>query len=70
MPLDANQPHEAELLDKYMRFASSIEGPPHFYALEARDSILARTEGAAVISDDNVASEWKARFEFPITANE
>lgn len=69
-PLDLTLPRDQELLARFMQFADTIDGPPVFLGLERRESILKKTDGLTTITDDNVASEWKARFKFPLIGNE
>lgn len=69
-PLDPAQRTDADLLSRFMQFADTIDGPSVFAGLERRDALLERTRGATLITDDNVGSEWKARFKFPVIGDE
>lgn len=68
--LDPSKPNEKELLDRFMQFADTADGPWVFSGLERRDAILARTQDVTVITDDNMASEWLARLKFPLVGDE
>ena len=70
MALDPSKPYEKELLDRFMQFADTADGPWVFSGLERRDAILARTQDVTVITDDNMASEWLARLKFPLVGDE
>ena len=42
-----------------MKFADTVNAPPEPEGIESRDSVLARTQVATVITDDNMAAEWR-----------
>ncbi len=61
--LDLSREADRKAWDDAMELADSIRAvPPEDYGLESRDSLLARTDGARVITDDNMASEWRELF--------
>lgn len=37
------------------------EAAPSYYAMESRSSILLRTEGVPIVTDDNMGTEWKLK---------
>lgn len=57
--MDLSRPADRETMDKVMGLVESIADAEYdFYAMETRSSILARTEGARIITDDNMGTEW------------
>lgn len=53
--------------DELVSYADTINAPPVAEGLESRDAVLARTQLATVITDDNMAAEWRKvlRFQEP-----
>jgi spermidine synthase len=49
-------------LDALLRFADSIDRPPEDYGLESRESLVSRMGDGTVITDDNMACEWREYF--------
>lgn len=65
--LDLSGAPEQEAFARLMQFPDlAHEGPYQFWSLETRDRILARTAGATIITDDNMACEWKSPLSFPV----
>ena len=48
-----------KFFDDLVSYADTINAPPESEGLEAGPSVLARTSGATVITDDNMAAEWR-----------
>ena len=48
-----------KFFDDLVKYPDSISAPPEREGLESRDSVLARTQLATVITDDNMAAEWR-----------
>ena len=56
-----------KFFDDLVAYADSIEKPPFNEGLESRESILARTQSALLVTDDNMVPEWRQvlRFQEP-----
>ena len=66
--LDLSVQRHRDVLARLLFFGRSLDGPEHpfeFYALEGRDDILKRTAGAEIVTDDNMACEWRDLLRFP-----
>ena len=64
--LDLGEPRQKELLDRLLALPDTLDEPYDYWGLERRDGILARTSGARIITDDNMASETHPLFELLI----
>jgi spermidine synthase len=53
--------------EEQIRYADSIDAPPDDESLESRASLLARTQAALLVTDDNMVPEWRQvlRFQEP-----
>jgi spermidine synthase len=60
--IDRSTEDGRRLFDDLVTFADTIDAPPTAEGLESRDSVLARTQLASVITDDNMAAEWRKVF--------
>ncbi len=59
-----------KLLDELSVIPDSIRAtPPAEWGLESRESILARTEGATIVTDDNMVIEFRKPLRFPYPEN-
>ena len=58
---EAGQKRYEDLLS----YADTVHAPPTDTGLESRESILARTKGDTVVTDDNMVIEWRTVFRFP-----
>lgn len=56
---DRATPEGREALDELARWPDSLDAPPTDDGLERRASLLARTEGRRVVTDDNMVPEWQ-----------
>jgi len=61
---DADSDADRKLLERLTAIADTYPGD-HYNSdgLESRENILRRTAGAAIITDDNMATEWRGRTE-------
>jgi spermidine synthase len=57
--IDRSTEDGQKLFDDLSKFADTIHAPPEPEGLESRESVLARTAVATVITDDNMAAEWR-----------
>lgn len=57
--IDRSTEDGKKFFDELVKYADTIDGPPDSEGLEARESVLARTQLATVITDDNMAAEWR-----------
>jgi spermidine synthase len=57
---DEGIPAHKEKLEELMKLADELQGPPSQFGFESGAKLLSRlkTSGAAVITDDNMLSEW------------
>jgi spermidine synthase len=60
--LDMSKKEDKAALDTLVGFADSIDRPPEDYGLEGRESLVARMKNGTVITDDNMACEWREYF--------
>lgn len=60
-PILEQNEHGRAVLDDLLAFADTVNAPPIGEGLEKRDSVLARADaaGGQVITDDNMATEWR-----------
>jgi spermidine synthase len=57
--VDAGTPEGNDALESALALVDSMTSDPlAFRAMEPRSSILARTEGARIVTDDNMGTEW------------
>jgi spermidine synthase len=51
---------DRELLDKVLRIAGTLPGDTYdVKGMESRDNVIRRTEGKSIVTDDNMAVEWR-----------
>lgn len=61
--LDPSQPRHAEKLAKLLGMIDSLaDANPPWWGMETRSSILARTEGMGIVTDDNMGTEWRINW--------
>jgi spermidine synthase len=60
--LDPSKREDAVALEALLRLPDSIERPQEDYGLESRESLAARMSEGTVITDDNMACEWRDYF--------
>jgi spermidine synthase len=65
--IDRSTENGQKLYDDLYAYADTINQAPNERGLESRDSVLARTKDATVITDDNMVPEWRQIFRFPET---
>ncbi len=65
--IDRSTAEGKAFFDDLVTYADGIDLPPTDEGLEARASILARTQAATVVTDDNMVPEWREvlRFQDP-----
>jgi spermidine synthase len=65
--IDRNTDDGKKFFDEMLEYADGIHRPPTDDGLESRESVLARTAGATVVTDDNMVAEWREvlRFQEP-----
>ncbi len=64
--LDRSTPEGARLFAELAAWSDTLKGPPVDHGLESRESVLARlSPKAKIVTDDNMAPEWKQIFRFP-----
>jgi hypothetical protein len=57
---ELSQPKDQELLARVLQFADTLPGDTYLVkGMETRDSVLRRTEGLPIVTDDNMATEWR-----------
>jgi len=59
---DLSKKEDKAALDTLVDFADSVNRPPESYGLENRDSLMTATSDGTVITDDNMACEWRVYF--------
>lgn len=62
--IDRSTERGRELWDETLAYADTIHEPPIDRGLESRESVLARTQAALVITDDNMVPEWRKVLRF------
>ena len=65
--IDRSTPDGQKFFDDLVNSADSIDAPPTDEGLESRASLLTRTAGARIVTDDNMVPEWRQvlRFQEP-----
>jgi SAM-dependent methyltransferase len=62
--LDPSKPEDRDLLRDILGHAATLPGDTYVSeGMETRENILRRTEGRRIITDDNMATEWRAHPE-------
>jgi spermidine synthase len=62
--LDLSQPEDVRLLREIMEPAATLPGDTYVSeGMETRENILRRTKGLKIITDDNMATEWRSHPE-------
>jgi predicted membrane-bound spermidine synthase len=57
---DLSQPEDRDLLNGILHVADTLPGSTYLSkGMETRENILRRTQGRPIITDDNMASEWR-----------
>lgn len=64
--IDRSTEDGQKFYDELVTYADLIHQPPQDEGLEARESVLARTQAAAIVSDDNMVPEWRQVIRFPV----
>jgi spermidine synthase len=59
---DPAKEEDERTLDRLMEFADSIDQPPRNYGIESRESLASHVSDGTVITDDNMACEWREYF--------
>ena len=60
--IDPSKKEDSAALDGLVDLADSVNRPPRDYGLESRDSLISRMSDGTVITDDNMACEWREYF--------
>ncbi len=60
--IDRGSESGQKFFDDLVTYADTINAAPEAEGLESRDSVLTRTRSATVITDDNMAAEWRRVF--------
>lgn len=55
---------DRELFDELLGYPDTLVGPPVAHGLESRESVLARTHAALLVTDDNMVPEWRQVLRF------
>lgn len=63
--IDRSTKNGQELYDELLAYADTIHAEPTDRGLESRESVLARTHDARIITDDNMVPEWRQLLRFP-----
>lgn len=65
--IDLSDPEGQKLMAELLEWPDTIDAPPREDGIESRDSVLARTQSAMVVTDDNMVPEWQKvlRFQDP-----
>jgi spermidine synthase len=63
--IDRSTENGQKLYEELLAYADTINEPPNDRGLESRDSVLARTKDARLITDDNMVPEWRKLLRFP-----
>jgi hypothetical protein len=65
--IDLGTPAGKQLMSEMIDYADTLSRPPQEEGLETRESVLRRTQSAMLITDDNMAAEWRQvlRFQEP-----
>jgi spermidine synthase len=59
---DLSKKEDKAALDTLVDFADSVNRPPESYGLENRESLMTAVSDGTVITDDNMACEWRVYF--------
>ncbi len=62
--IDRSTKEGQEFFDELLTYPDSIKAEPTSEGLESRDSVLARTAAATVVTDDNMVAEWREVLRF------
>ena len=62
--IDRSTEDGQKLFDELVAYADTLAAPPVPHGLESRDSVLARTQAAVIVTDDNMAPEWQKALRF------
>jgi hypothetical protein len=60
--LDPTKKEDKLVLDALVDLADSVNRPPQDDGLESRESLISRMNDGTVITDDNMACEWREYF--------
>jgi spermidine synthase len=65
--IDRSTEDGQKFFDELLTYPDTIKGEPTNEGLESRESVLARTAAATVVTDDNMVAEWREvlRFQDP-----
>jgi spermidine synthase len=64
--VDMNSEEDRKLVDELVALPDTMRlGPVQGWGMETRESILARTEGAKLVTDDNMIVEFRKPLRFP-----
>lgn len=58
--IDRNTEDGKKFFDELLTYPDTITTTPTDEGLESRDSVLARTQAATVVTDDNMVAEWRS----------
>ena len=57
---DLTQPGDRDLLARVLQFADTLPGDKYrVKGMETRENVLRRTQGKLIVTDDNMATEWR-----------
>ena len=62
--IDRSTQEGRDFFDELLTYPDSIKAEPTSEGLESRDSVLARTAAATVVTDDNMVAEWREVLRF------
>jgi spermidine synthase len=67
LAVDRSDEEGRKLMAELLEWADTIDAPPVESGLERRESVLARTQAALLVTDDNMVPEWQKvlRFQDP-----
>ena len=65
--VDRSDEEGQKLMAELLEWADTIHAAPIESGLESRESVLARTQAALIVTDDNMVPEWQKvlRFQDP-----
>ena len=65
--VDRSDEEGQKLMAELLEWADTLQAPPVESGLESRESVLARTQAALLVTDDNMVPEWQKvlRFQDP-----
>lgn len=62
---DLTQEHDRSRLEDVMEIFDTYQTPhPPPLGIETRDQILSRTEGVPIVTDDNMGTEWRVKYQY------